>query len=233
MTLQVSLRPLALLWMRSGGEFMAINISLDSLKSKFPTKPKGHLPTKRDINFAMMGVETINMKIAVPAIVVICIGAALFSKFAVVDRMAYVSRVQSEVSALRSQIETCYQEIQSFDEVKDAYAHYTYSDFSDEELVLADRKAIMSLIDTYILNRVGVSDWSLNQNQLNMTITGAQLKEVNKIVEELENTELVNFCTVTTATSGDSYSSKSETSTIKLTVYLNKADLSAYGRGSN
>jgi hypothetical protein len=51
---------------------------------------RGRMPTKTEINLAVVGEKHINGLIALPAILLIVVAAALFSKFLVIDRMLEV-----------------------------------------------------------------------------------------------------------------------------------------------
>ena len=123
---------------------MAFKRNENNKKTKAPAR--GRLPVKRTINLATVGEKPVNPFIAVPAIVLIVVAAALFSKIAVIDRMVKVSQAQAEVSYLQSQIDAGYERIESFGELVEEYAHYTYSGMTEEELQRVDRDDVMEML---------------------------------------------------------------------------------------
>lgn len=192
-------------------------------------KPKkfgrGALPVKRSINLAAVGQKPFNVKLAVPAVILIVLAAVLFSKFAVADRLAAVSEARQKLAVVQRQLDEGYAEIKSYDGLSETYAHYTYSGMTEEELGRADRIEVLGLIERIVLPKAKVGSWSVTGNQLIMVITGSTLQDINVIAQELEEDELVDFCTVTTAETKSENRAESENSavTAKVTVYLNEA----------
>lgn len=164
---------------------------------------RGHLPAKRSINLAGIGEKKIDLKIALPAILLILLAAALFSKFAVVDRLSAVSRANAEVAQLRGQLEAGYARLSAYDELEDEYAHYTYEGLTKEELNRADRVAVLDLMRRVVLPSARVESWTISSNTLTMTVTGRTLQSLNTVSQKLEAEELVDFCTVTMAATSD------------------------------
>ncbi len=88
---------------------------------------RGKLPVKRSINLAMTDEKPVNLKVGIPAFILILVAAFAFGKFAVADRLLEVSRAEAEVAALRSELNAAYDRLNSFGELTEIYAHYTYS----------------------------------------------------------------------------------------------------------
>ena len=84
---------------------------------------KGSLPVKRVINLAEVDKKTIDLRIAIPAILLILAAAFLFGKFAVADRLIAVSRAEGEVAAAQRELDAAYRRLDSFGELSDLYAH--------------------------------------------------------------------------------------------------------------
>ena len=181
----------------------------------------GHLPTKRSINLAGVTEKKINLKIAIPAIILIVIAAALFSKFMVADKLAAVAKATSEVSDLRSQLDAGYAKLREYDTLDEKYAHYTYSGMTEEELSRADRVEVIDMISRVVEPYARIDSWGLNSNQLTMTITAASLTEVNTVSHSLQTEELVDFSTVTTASTREMYGTdEAGDVTANIVVYL-------------
>ena len=191
---------------------------------------KRSLPTKRSINLATTGEKPIQPAVAIPAIVLIVLAAAALSKFAVIDRLAAVSRAEGEVSAMQMELAERYAELQEFGGLTDEYAHYTYSGMTQEELNRTDRVAVLDLIQRVVLAKGWVSSWSVSSNILTLDITRGDLQEINLLVQELNEEALVDFCTVTTAAttntnaSGTERTSRASESDVngQIVVYLKK-----------
>ena len=160
---------------------------------------KGSLPVKRVINLAEVDKKTIDLRIAIPAILLILAAAFLFGKFAVADRLIAVNRAEGEVAAAQRELDAAYQRLDSFGELTELYAHYTYSGMTDEEIHRTDRAEILNLLRNVVLPDVEVSAWNVKGNTLNITMTAGTLEEINHTVQKVNGNELVDFCTVSNA----------------------------------
>lgn len=192
----------------------------------FKKKPKKvslkSLPSKRSINLATVGEKPIKLSQALPGIIIILVVAGLISKFAVYDRLAKVVRAQSEVASLQQQIDEGYKKIESFGDLADEYAHYTYSNMTADELDRADRIAIHDLIKNDVMPTLSVTSWTINGNQLDMTVTGDSLQRINEIATYMQNNEpMVNYTTVMTASNTDNRNANRSGVTARIIVVLN------------
>ena len=160
---------------------------------------RGALPTKRVINLADYDAQPMNVKLAIPAILLILAVAFAISKFAVVDRLMAVSRAEAEVAEAQRQVDAAYRKIDSYGELNELYAHYTFSGWTDEERHRTDREDILGLLRNVILPEVDVSTWSVKGNRLNITMTAETLEDINRNVQAINADELVNFSTVSIA----------------------------------
>ncbi|MBR4702604.1 MAG: hypothetical protein IKO91_02060 [Oscillospiraceae bacterium] len=184
---------------------------------------RGKLPVKRSINLIGVGEKRIQMGVAVPAIILILLAAAALSKFGVVDRLIAVSDAEREVSLLRAELNDAYRTLEGYGELAEEYAHYTVSGMSREELSRVDRGKVVELIQRVILPTTTSGTWSLTGNQLSLSITGQTLQEINLLVQALNEEELVDFCTVRTASTDDKYYDfldEDSTVTAQISVYL-------------
>lgn len=184
---------------------------------------KKNAPQKRSINLAEAGVKKTNMPLAIVALVLILAGALTLSKFGVVDRLISVDRARTEVANLRSQVNAGYAAINSFGELTEKYAHYTYSGMTEAELTRADRVEVLHLLDRLVLPRNNVSSWTLKDNLLTLNITGQTMQELNLVCQTLEQDELVEYCTVTTVTDKDVQGS-GDTVTAVMVIHLTPAE---------
>ena len=165
---------------------------------------RGKLPTKRSINLALTDEKPVNLKIGIPALILILLAAFAFGKFAVADRLVAVSRAEGQVSALQSELNMAYDKLNSFGE-------------------LTDRGSAIALIRRLILPRGEVSGWTLSGNTLTVNMTVKDLQTVNRTVQDIESDEHVSFCTVNTAATTDK-NSGAEAVNARVTIYLNPAE---------
>ena len=181
-------------------------------KGKAPRakRARGHMPTKKDINLAVIGEQRMNMLVALPAILLILLAAALFSKFLVYDRLQEVAAAQREVSELQDQLDAGYEELADYAELAELYAHYTFSGMTTEERERIDRVEVLSLIGRLILPQAGVQDLTVSGNQMTLNMSGSTLQEINLLVQKLEADDIVDFCGVTTAVSKGEYEQYNE-----------------------
>ncbi len=184
---------------------------------------RGKLPVKRSINLAMTDEKPVNLKVGIPAFILILVAAFAFGKFAVADRLLEVSRAEAEVAALRSELNAAYDRLNSFGELTEIYAHYTYSGMTQEEISRADRASAIALIRRVILPRGQVSNWTLSGNVLTLNFVCDDLRVVNRTVQADPH---VNFCTVNTAATNDNYNNIYADGGVnaRIMVYLNPAE---------
>ena len=161
------------------------------------------LPTKRTVNLAGAGKKKTNPAIALPAVIVIIIAAVLFSKFAVIDRLVKVSEAERAVAEVQLKIDQGYDKINSYGELVDKYAHYTFSDMTYEELNRIERIKVLNLIREVILPDAYIEGFTLTGNKLTVSVTDDTLQDINIIAQNLMAKDIVSFCTVTTAATND------------------------------
>ena len=191
------------------------------------SRGKVNLPVKRTINLIDLTKNSINLKLAIPGIILIILGAGFLSKYAVADRLLAMYRAQSAAASAQRELDAAYDELGSFGDLLDRYAHYTYSGMTAEELSRVDRTLIVDLIQRLILPEATLGAWSVNGNELTVNITGNNLQEINLIIQKLETDPLVDFCKVTTAVKNErrnnftpAVPNNEEDVTANLVVYL-------------
>lgn len=166
---------------------------------------KGHvtLPTKRTVNLAGTGKKSVKVGVLIPALIVISAAAFLFSKFAVIDRFITVSEAEARVADVEMQISMGEAKIESFGELTDIYAHYTFSGMTEEEMGRVSRVDVVDLIRNVIVPEAYVESFSVSENKLVVSVTDDTLQDINVIAQTLQKEPIVSFCTVTTAATND------------------------------
>ena len=165
-------------------------------------KAGGRLPVKKSINLAQVNVQRMNIPAALLGSVLIIIAAIIFSKFGVIDRLNAMSQAQGQAAALRAEISLKNARLNELSGVAEDYAHYTVSGMTPEELSRCDRVKVVDLMEDVVIpgNSASAIDWTVSGNQLTVKVAGDTLQDINLLAQEMEKSDIVNFCTVSTAT---------------------------------
>ena len=183
--------------------------------------------SKRTVNFIGIGKKRINWLIALPAILLIIVAAAAFCKFGILDRYEKLAQLEAENAEIQSRVESYEEIIAGFDDLKNEYAHYTYTGFTANEKNRADRLTVLDLMDNYVRPYSTINSWTVYDNVLSFALTDVTLAEANRLIADLENDPAVSFCNVTTAKTTDE---DTDIVTVNVTVYLNgPMDIAAAG----
>jgi len=196
---------------------------MESSKKSSKRFTPGRVPNKRSINLAEVGVKRINLKAAIPAVIIIAVLAVLVSKFGVIDRFVKVAEAEREVAELQERIETAHKRIAGYGELRDVYAHYTYSDMTEEELNRPDRVRVMALIKRVVMPRADIINWSVTGSQLKITLNAGTLEEINGIAQSLLGESMVDYCNISTAVTDKDRAIATKGVTADVIVYLTKA----------
>jgi hypothetical protein len=183
----------------------------------------GQMPSRTSINFVTVGEKKINYKLAVPALILIIAVTLLFGKFLVFDRLAQVAAAQKTVNELQARLDADTRELAGFDDLKDLYAHYSYSGFTDEELSRAPRVEVLDIIERVVLPKAAINSWSLRDNELMLELSAGSLRQINGISDALRGEPIVNYCSVSNANTNEVRIDDilTEVVTAKMLVYLN------------
>lgn len=202
---------------------MDLSLKLGKRGGKPQKLNKKNAPQKRSINLAEIGVKKKNTPVAVAALVIVLVAAAVAAKFGIVDRVIAVEQARSELNTLRVQIAATTANINSYGELAEKYAHYTYSGMTEAELTRTDRVEVLNLMDRLVLPSNAVESWTLHDNLLTLNIKGKTMQELNLVTQTLEQDELVEYCTVTTVKDED-VKSAGDTVTAQMVIYLVPAE---------
>ena len=184
-----------------------------------------HAP-KKQINLALAGPKKKRYFVAIPAIGAIVVAAGVIGKVAVADRLVKMSEAQSAASELQKQVDDITAYIDSFGDLQETYAHYTYQGLNADELSYLNRPEVLQLMKNVIFPKVTVSSWSVSGNQLTLPVTGENLSDINSLVQELEQVPIVDYCNVMTAVTDSNSTDEngnpvsSDTVTGQIIVYL-------------
>ena len=153
---------------------MALEMTLK--RSKKPV-----YPTKTTINLAVddKGENKMARNLVLFAVALVLI--ALFAKFAVVDVMAAASANAD------------------YDELQERYAAFTVNSLSDVEKALADRGAILDLLQGTVANMAELQSVNVTGNTVMLQFANTSLQDVSRVVASLEGSDLVANVSMSTA----------------------------------
>ena len=171
-------------------------------KSK-ENRVRGRLPGKKSINLAAVGQKKTRLAIAFPVFLLALAVIAAFAKFLVMDRLAAVDREEQTVRDLRTQLSAANAELESFGELKEEYAHYTFSDMTEEELQRVERSDVVELLERIVIPHAALNSWSVKQNQLTLAVTLDTLQDTSELVQLLNEDARVDFATVKSAVTNE------------------------------
>ena len=161
---------------------------------------KGRAPTKNYINLAKADEKKINLRVAIPVIILIIIAAALFGKFLVFDRFEKVRKAEAEAASLQKQVDDLYAEIAGYGELAELYAHYTYANMTEEELNRVDRILVIDMLRKKVMDKVDVTSWKVEKDQLTVTVIGESLEKIDLVFRSLlEDEPIVDYYMVRSA----------------------------------
>ena len=146
---------------------------------RLPKGGRGRMPVKTSINLVLIDENKISVKKAIPAILLIVVLAALFSKYLVADRLAAMSQAANQAAQLRTALDDALEQISVYSGVEDTYAHYTYAGMTAAEQALVDRTRVLELVGSVLpVSETALADSSLSLSEL-----------YNQIVKDLGNPE--------------------------------------------
>ncbi len=171
--------------------------------SKIAGKIRGKLPVKKSINMAVVGQKKTRVSTAILALILILLVAAAVGKFLVMDRFAEVEREEQKVRDLRNELSLANAKLDSFGELKNTYAHYTFADMTSEELRRVERSDVVELIERVVLPAANLNSWNVRQNQLTLNVTLDTLQDTNMLAQILNEEDMVEFATVKNAVTNE------------------------------
>ncbi|MBP5292135.1 MAG: hypothetical protein J6Y90_05910 [Lachnospiraceae bacterium] len=200
----------------------SLNFSLSKQDKLSPS----NLPTKRSINLVYEPKDTVKATMAIPLIILGIVLGIAGSKYLIIDRFEQVAAARARVAKLEADLDAGYEELKGFDDLTEIYAKFTTSGMTDEELTRSDRVEVMTLLESVVMPRVKVANWTLSSNTLTINIAGTTLQQINLIVQSLNEDPIVRYCTVQTAVSRDNQKDQTvvtdeTTVTALIIVYLN------------
>ena len=168
-------------------------------KQSAPKKLKGKIPSKQTLNLVYKKKDTGRRVFVVLAIVLFILALACFGWFIVRGQLSKVAKARNKYESLQGELSTLSSVRKRYDGIEEMYSHYGSSYMNAEELALQNRLAVLQVINSKISLTQGLSQIQLTGNTATVQLMSLELKEVSRIVAELEESPIVSYVGVDTA----------------------------------
>lgn len=187
---------------------------------------------KTTINFIDVDEKESSWSLAVPGILLIAVAAALFSKFAVVDRYGRLWEAEAEVSRLQAELDDGMEKIQASKELSDRFYHYTWSGMSEEEIDRTSRVDVAELVQYISTQVMSVNSYTLTGDQLTVNLTAPTLESISRLSVDVEERPIVGSCSMPTAQTNMSDTDYTDGVDAQIVVYIRTGSEIAGGERS-
>lgn len=160
---------------------------------------KSEYPSKKTVNLIIHEKTMSSPSRAIPAFVVFLVLLACFVKFGVMKPLEGMYAAQASLGQVQSELSAYVQYNEDYDEVKERYSRYFNEYLDEDEAVLQDRMEIMDLFEERVLSQADIESISIRGNICRLVITELPLYRVSSIVADLEESPLVQYISVSTA----------------------------------
>ena len=168
-------------------------------KRSAPKKSKGKIPSKQTLNLVYKEKDTGRRVFIVLSIILFFLLLVGFAWFIVRGQLSKAAKARNKYESLQHEMNDLAKVRKSFDGIEEMYSHYGSSYMNADELALQNRMAILSVINNKISLAQGLSQIQLTGNTAKVKLMSLELKEVSTIVAELEESPIVSFVGVDTA----------------------------------
>ena len=182
------------------------------------------LPSKTTLNLVVKVKTLAHPTRLIPILLLICVGVALFTHFAVIRRLNKVKQAEAELEQMRSLLRTTQEAYADYDEVEEEYNKYTYENFDRS---LFDRLDILDMIQRRLFPVSTVQSLSISHNTstnndiLSLTITGPTLEETYALLSGLMTEPMVEDVNIASYVDNSENATGSEPmSTVTMTITL-------------
>ena len=133
------------------------------------------------------------------AIVFFFLILAGFAWFIVRGQLSKVAKARNKYQSVQNELNELAAVRSRYDGIEELYSHYGSSYMNADELALQNRMAILNVINNEISLAQGLSQIQLSGNTATVKLMSLELKEVSSIVAKLEESPIVSYVGVDTA----------------------------------
>lgn len=180
-------------------------------------KNSNKYPVKTDINLAIREKEQNKLSTTIPTFIILVIAIAIFSKFAVINRLEQASEAENSAAVAQQQLETLKEYTNNYPKVLEEYNALLASKSSIN--VVATPMERLGLVERYLISASQVNSFDVVDDVITAQISGVTLNQISAIYANLMSDPLIENVQVYTASTNDKNNSlTTATMTIQLTV---------------
>lgn len=180
-------------------------------------KNSNKYPVKTDINLAIREKKQNKLSTTIPTFIILVIAIAIFSKFAVINRLEQASEAENSATFAQQQLETLKEYTNNYPKVLEEYNALLASKSSLN--VVATPMERLGLVERYLISASQVNSFDVVDDVITAQISGVTLNQISTIYANLMSDPLIENVQVYTASTNDKNNSlTTATMTIQLLV---------------
>ena len=180
-------------------------------------KNSNKYPVKTDINLAIREKKQNKLSTTIPTFIILVIAIAIFSKFAVINRLEQASEAENSATVAQQQLETLKEYTNNYPKVLEEYNALLASKSSLN--VVATPMERLGLVERYLISASQVNSFDVVDDVITAQISGVTLNQISAIYANLMSDPLIENVQVYTASTNDKNNSlTTATMTIQLLV---------------
>lgn len=152
-------------------------------RSRYPSKTSVNLIYRERSPYYLL-------KIAV-ACAVFSVALLAFSRFAVLERLYTVWRLETEAEQVESRVAHLVKTNEDYDEISREYQHYFFQMSEEQRAMSVPSREVMDLIRIELLPWVQVKSFNLSGKTLNIQFIGSGLGEISFLLDRIKQDPLV------------------------------------------
>ena len=145
-------------------------------------------PSKRTLNLAIKERKYPDPKKWIPGVLIVILLAAVFAKFAVVDRYAKLNAAEAALAEQKANLESIRNQYADYDEVQKQYNMYSYEGF---DRTIVDRLDVMDLMKRDVFPVCEVQSLSVSGKTISLSVTELNLSQISQLIATLEAEPMV------------------------------------------
>jgi len=165
-------------------------------------RQKKRYPVKTSVNLLYREKPKVSVGQMFLAVAVFAVVLAVFSKFAVIDRLAGSGRALREAERLEEAVLSLKLDNIDYDDVLKEYQHYYFSIADTEGEAAASYvncRDVLEMLEEEFLNKAGIQMVNLTGNIMTVNLTRINLEEASVIAKSLSENKLVRDVMVSAA----------------------------------
>ncbi len=203
-------------------------MKLTDLRKNLGGGRQNKYPSKTAINMAACGKERATGKTLAIGVALIIILVVLVVKFCVYDQYARLDRAESAYSSIEQQNQELLDKVGDYDDILLEYRAYSMnfvSDSEDESYVSVDRKEVLDLIESRMMNRGDVLSIEIYGGTAKVSMDGMNLEEISRMISNLKQSPIVSGAQLNIAQTEENKSAS--VLSFSVTIYLQQEEEAA------